>query len=96
MISVDYIINALEYFKVGLPFFYTPCIVGKDYCSMVWDNCGKVLKENLQKLHNRAARVITGDTYEIRSFDILKKLNWKTLEERRIERSINLHMCPKL
>ena len=26
MISVDYIINALEYFKVGLPFFDTPCI----------------------------------------------------------------------
>ena len=56
-----------------------------DYCSMVWGNCGEALKEKLQKLHNRATRVITGDTYEIRSFDILKKLNWKTLEERRKE-----------
>ena len=46
-----------------------------DYCSMVWGNCGEALKEKLQKRHNRAARVITGDTYEIRSFDILKKLN---------------------
>jgi hypothetical protein len=37
---------------------------------------------------NRAARVITGDTYEIRSTDILKKLNWKTLEERRKEQKL--------
>ena len=61
-----------------------------DYCSMVWGNCGEALKEKLQKLHNRAARVITVDTYEIRTYevdtyDILKKLNWKTLEERRKE-----------
>ena len=35
-----------------------------DYCSMVWGNCGETLKEKLQKLHNRAVRVITGDTYE--------------------------------
>ena len=34
------------------------------------------------------ARVITGDTYEIRSTDILKKLNWKTLEERRKEQKL--------
>ena len=26
MISVDYIMNALEHSKVRLPFFYTPCI----------------------------------------------------------------------
>ena len=59
-----------------------------DYRSMVWGNCGEALKEKLQKRHNRAARVITGDTYEIRSFDILKKLNWKTLEERRKEHKL--------
>ena len=56
-----------------------------DYCSMVWGNCGEGSKEKLQRLQNRAAGVITGDTYEIRSTDILKKLNWKTLEERRKE-----------
>ena len=37
----------------------------------------------LQKLQNRAARIITGDTYDIRSKQILEKLGWKTLEERR-------------
>ena len=59
-----------------------------DYCSMVWGNCGEGSKEKLQRLQNRAARVITGDTYEIRSTDILKKLNWKTLEERRKEQKL--------
>jgi hypothetical protein len=52
-----------------------------DYCSMVWGNCGEGSKEKLQ-------RVVTGDTYEIRSTDILKKLNWKTLEERRKQQKI--------
>ncbi len=28
-------------------------------------------------IQNRAARVITGDIYDIRSKDVLKKLNWK-------------------
>ena len=46
-----------------------------DYFPMVCGKCGEALKEKVQKLHNRAARVITGDTYEIHSFDILKKLN---------------------
>jgi hypothetical protein len=49
-----------------------------DYCSMVWGNCGEYLRGKLHKLQNRAARVITGDSYEIRSIDILKKLEWKT------------------
>ena len=41
------------------------------------------MKTSLQKLQNRAARVITGDSYDIRSEQVLGKLGWKTLEERR-------------
>ena len=54
-----------------------------EYCSLVWGNCRDSLKEKLQKLQNRAARVITGDSYDTRSKDILQKLNWKNLSERR-------------
>ena len=46
-----------------------------DYCSPLWDNCGIGLKDRLQKHQNRAARVITGSTYDIRSSDFLEKLN---------------------
>ena len=31
-----------------------------DYCSPLWDTCGKQLKDKLQKIQNRAGRVITG------------------------------------
>jgi hypothetical protein len=48
---------------------------------MIWGNCGESLRGKLQKLQNQATRVITGDSYEIRSIDILKKLDWKTLGE---------------
>ena len=58
-----------------------------EYCSLVWGNCRDSLKEKLQKLQNRAARVITGDSYDTRSKDILKKLNWINLSERRQQKT---------
>ena len=54
-----------------------------DYCSLVWDTCSNYLLEKLQKMQNRAARVITGKSYEVRSDDILRELNWQPLVERR-------------
>ena len=30
-----------------------------DYCSVVWGSCGKSLRDKLQRLQNRAARVLT-------------------------------------
>ena len=53
-----------------------------DYCSLVWDTCSNYLIENLQKLQNRAARVISGKTYEIRLRGILSDLGWQQLEKR--------------
>jgi hypothetical protein len=74
-----------------------------DYCSPLWDNCGIGLKDRLQKYQNRAARVITGATYDIRSFDLLENLNRKPLEERRnylksisIHKILNGHTVPNL
>lgn len=54
-----------------------------DYCSTVWGNCGIVLRNKLQKLQNRAARIITRSGYEIRSTKMLTALNWCNLETRR-------------
>jgi len=53
-----------------------------DYCSLVWDTCSNYLIENLQKLQNRAARIISGKTYDIRSCEILADLGWRPLVER--------------
>ena len=54
-----------------------------DYCALVWDNCLQTIKNKLEKLHNKAARIITGNSYEIRSDAVRSKLGWVTLQERR-------------
>ena len=56
-----------------------------DYCSPLWDTCDKILKDKLQILQNRAARVITGARYDdrIRSSDLLEGLGWDNLHVRR-------------
>jgi hypothetical protein len=46
-----------------------------EYCSPLWDNFGIGLKDGLQKDQNRAARVITEETYVVRSADLLRNLN---------------------
>ena len=61
-----------------------------DYCSPLWDTCGKQLKDKLQKIQNRAGRVITGSSYDVRSVDVLNNLNWKTLETRRFHTKATL------
>ena len=35
-----------------------------DYCNIVWGNCGLTLQNKIQKLHNRAARVLTNSNYD--------------------------------
>ena len=52
-----------------------------DYCSSLWNSCGKGLKDKLQKLQNRGSRIITCSGYEIRSVDTLVQLGWQKLED---------------
>jgi hypothetical protein len=54
-----------------------------DYCSVIWDNLAKDIGQKIQRMQNRAARIITGFDYYTRSFEILRSLNWTNLEDRR-------------
>ena len=57
-----------------------------DYCSEVWDCFNKGLSDRLQKLQNRAARMIMGLKNEHgQSAIALKSLGWMTLEEQRAQ-----------
>ena len=47
------------------------------------DTCGKVHKDKLQVLQNRAARVITGARFDVNSVNVLEDLQWSTLDVRR-------------
>ena len=52
-----------------------------DYCSLIWGNCGKTLSDKLQKLQNRAARVITSSNFDVDS--LCHKLSWKDSKSQR-------------
>jgi hypothetical protein len=74
-----------------------------DYCSPLWDTCGKLLRDKLQKFQSRAARVVTDANYESRSADVLNSLSWDTLENRRsgakselMYKILNDHTAPAL
>ena len=50
------------------------------YCSNGWSDGSCSHTEKLKKLQKRAARVITGSTYEIRSTETFEKLGWERIE----------------
>ena len=50
-----------------------------DYCNPVWCNCGKTLFDRLQKLQNRAARVLTFSSYDADANRLIRQLDWKDL-----------------
>ena len=50
--------------------------------SLVWDNCSDNLLDKVQKMQTRAASIVIGQPYEIRSNNLLKELNWQSFKER--------------
>ena len=61
-----------------------------DYCSFVWDGLTQQLSEKLQKLHNRAIRVITKSSYDATSRFLRNSLGWDNLSIRRAKQKANL------
>ena len=51
-----------------------------DYCSVVWGNCAKTLSDKLQRLQNRAVRVLTNTCYGADANKLLEELGWDNLE----------------
>ena len=50
-----------------------------NYCNTVWGNCGITLRNKLQKLQNRAARVLTFSDYDEDAGYLFELLGWKNL-----------------
>ena len=51
------------------------------YCSTVWNDDSSTMLSKLSKLQRRAARVITGQTFDVRSTQILGDLSWIPIED---------------
>ena len=95
--SPAHVIGPLEFIYKSLvqPYF--------DYCSPLWDTCGKLLKDKLQRFQTRAARVISGANYDTHSVDLFNTLSRDTLENRRtgaksvlMYKILNDHTAPGL
>ena len=53
-----------------------------DYCCSVWDGLGETLSCKMQKLQNRAARVIMRTNYDASAGILLDSLHWENLSLR--------------
>ena len=61
------------------------------YCSIIWRNCGEILKDKSQTLQNRDARIMTRTPYEVANhFPLLKHLKW--LDVRNIKLDMDIFM----
>ena len=77
--------NALE--KINISFF-RPL---PEYSDAVWDYASAESKKNLEAVHDKAARIITGATklYSINKF--LSDLGWECLQSRRTKHKLTFY-----
>ncbi|CAB4040688.1 Hypothetical predicted protein, partial [Paramuricea clavata] len=91
-------IGALKRIRPYVPFttmqLIYKCLVQPyfDYCSAVWDSCSSYLVNKLQKLQNRAARVLTSSSYDTNADYLFESLGWKNLvSQRRLTKAIMVY-----
>ena len=51
------------------------------YCCSVWGSCGESRLLMLQKLQNRAARMVTNSSYDAAAANLIKELKWPTVHD---------------
>ena len=66
-----------------------------DYFNFVWGNCGITLQNKVQKLQNRAARVLTYLNYDADAGHLFELLRWKNpASQPQIQRAIMVYKSP--
>ena len=55
------------------------------YCSAVWSNVNRGPADKLQRMQNRASRILTFSNYEVHSSVLLDELGWERLEYVRLK-----------
>ena len=59
------------------------------YCCSVWGCCNSTDILQLQRLHNRAARIVTNSQFDAPSKPRIQSFGWKTIEQL-INRQVNI------
>ena len=55
-----------------------------DYCDVVWSGCSKTASDELEVVHNNAARAVLGAPHRTSATLLRDRLGWSTLTQRRI------------
>ena len=65
-----------------------------DYCCVVWQECGKLLQQRVERIQNYGMRLICSKPPRTPSESLRKELNWMPLTKRReIFRQVLIHRC---
>ena len=56
-----------------------------EYCDVAWHDCCLENQQKIERLQRRASRVVPKNSRELTSDDIIEKLGWKPLPDRREE-----------
>ena len=73
------------YNSLILPYF--------DYCNMVLKNTAKYNRQKIQKMQNRAARILTGSSNDVPTAHLMRQLQWQTLEDREVtKKALFMHI----
>ena len=71
-----------------------------EYADVVWDNCPRFLKDQLDKIQMEAARIVTGCSKLVSLLDLTRESGWESLSERRRKHKLLLYfkmvngLCP--
>ena len=71
-----------------------------EYADVIWDNCFQYEANELEKIQNEAARIVTGATKLVSINNLLKETGWELLSTRRKKHKLSLFykmnngLCP--
>ena len=57
---------------------------------MLFDNCTKLEKNELEQIQQEAARIVTGTTKLVSINNLMSEIGWETLEKRRYKHKLIL------
>ena len=60
------------------------------YCCSVWGSCGVTTRKNLDKLHNRAIRIITNSSYDVSVGPLLRQLPFPSISDMIMQESASM------
>ena len=61
-----------------------------EYGDTIWDNCTQYEKQELDKIQNEAARIVTGATILVSLQSLYQEVCWESLQGRRLKHKLNL------